>query len=141
MSSNQAIVDACHRAYTGFEKNDSSDLVALMSPDVVFHFPTSLPYGGTFHGREGFVAFYKDLFDHYYEYFDYDLHTVLDAGSHVVVPVRARAKAKNGRTMENEHLLLFAVTDGLITQARLYADTAKGRDVLEGLEFFASAAN
>ncbi|WP_405833359.1 nuclear transport factor 2 family protein [Streptomyces sp. NBC_01176] len=141
MSSNQAIVDACHRAYTGFEKNDSSDLVALMSPDVVFNFPTSLPYGGTFHGREGFVAFYKDLFDHYYEYFDYDLHTVLDAGSHVVVPVRARAKAKNGRTMENEHLLLFAVTDGLITQARLYADTAKGRDVLEGLEFFASAAN
>ncbi|MER5408491.1 nuclear transport factor 2 family protein [Streptomyces sp. NPDC002769] len=141
MSSNQAIVDACHRAYTGFEKNDSSDLVALMSPDVVFHFPTSLPYGGTFHGREGFVAFYKDLFDHYYEYFDYDLHTVLDAGSHVVVPVRARAKAKNGRTMENEHLLLFAVTDGRITEARLYADTAKGRDVLEGLEFFASAAN
>ncbi|MET8810065.1 nuclear transport factor 2 family protein [Streptomyces sp. NPDC004546] len=141
MSSNQAIVDACHRAYTGFEKNDSSDLVALMSPDVVFHFPTSLPYGGTFHGREGFVAFYKDLFDHYYEYFNYDLHTVLDAGSHVVVPVRARAKAKNGRTMENEHLLLFAVTDGLITQARLYADTAKGRDVLEGLEFFPPAAN
>ncbi|MEV8562742.1 nuclear transport factor 2 family protein [Streptomyces sp. NPDC051917] len=141
MSSNQAIVDACHRAYTGFEKNDSSDLVALMSPDVVFHFPTSLPYGGTFHGQEGFVAFYKDLFDHYYEYFNYDLHTVLDAGSHVVVPVRARAKAKNGRTMENEHLLLFAVTDGLITEARLYADTAKGRDVLEGLEFFPSAAN
>jgi ketosteroid isomerase-like protein len=141
MLSNQAIVDACHRAYTGFEKNDSSDLVALMSPDVVFHFPASLPYGGTFHGREGFVAFYRDLFDHYYEYFNYDLHTVLDAGSHVVVPVRARAKAKNGRTMENEHLLLFAVTDGLITEARLYADTAKGRDVLEGLEFLHSAAN
>ncbi|MGW3633334.1 nuclear transport factor 2 family protein [Streptomyces sp. NPDC005122] len=141
MSSNQTIVDACHRAYTGFEKNDSTDLVALMSPDVAFHFPTSLPYGGTFHGREGFVAFYKDLFDHYYEYFHYDLHTVLDAGSHVVVPVRARARAKNGRTMENEHLLLFAVTDGLITEARLYADTAKGRDVLEGLEFFASAAD
>ncbi|MGW1506607.1 nuclear transport factor 2 family protein [Streptomyces mirabilis] len=141
MSSNQAIVDACHRAYTGFEKNDSSDLVALMSPDVVFHFPTSLPYGGTFHGQKGFVAFYKDLFDHYYEYFNYDLHTVLDAGSHVVVPVRARAKAKNGRTMENEHLLLFAVTDGLITEARLYADTAKGRDVLEGLEFSPSAAD
>jgi ketosteroid isomerase-like protein len=140
MSSNQAIVDACHRAYTGFEKNDSSDLVALMSPDVVFHFPTSLPYGGTFHGRDGFVAFYKDLFDHYYEHFDYDLHAVLDAGSHVVVPVRARAKAKNGRTMENEHLLLFAVTDGLVTEARLYADTAKGRDVLEGMEFFPSAA-
>jgi ketosteroid isomerase-like protein len=141
MSSNQTIVDACRRAYTGFEENDSSDLVALMSPNMVFHFPTSLPYGGTFHGREGFMAFYEDLYAHYYEYFNYDLHAVLDAGSHVAVPVRARGKAKNGRTMENEHLLLFTVTDGLITEARLYADTAKGRDVIEGLESFPSAAN
>lgn len=141
MSDNKAIVAACRRAYSGFEKNDSSDLVELMSPDVLFHFPTSLPYGGTFRGQEGFRAFYKDIFDHYYEYFNYDAHAVLDAGSHVVVPVVARAKAKNGRTMENEHLLLFAVTDGLITEARLYADTAKGRDVIEGLEFFPSAAD
>jgi ketosteroid isomerase-like protein len=141
MSHNQAIVDACRRAYFGFEKNDSSDLVTLMSPDVVFHFPTSLPYGGTFRGREGFVAFYQDLFDHYYEYFNYDAHAVLDAGTHVVVPVTARAKAKNGRTMENEHCLLFTVSDGLITEARLYADTAKGRDVIEGLQVFPSAAS
>jgi ketosteroid isomerase-like protein len=141
MSRNQAIVDACRRAYSGFEKNDSSDLMALMSPDVVFHFPTSLPYGGTFRGREGFLAFYQDLFDHYYEYFNYDAHAVLDAGSHVVVPVRARAKAKNGRTMENEHCLLFTVADGLVTEARLYADTAKGRDVIDGLQVFPSAAS
>ncbi|MFD8999561.1 nuclear transport factor 2 family protein [Streptomyces sp. NPDC059582] len=140
MSDNKAIVNACRRAYSGFAKNDSTDLVALMSSDVIFDFPASLPYGGTFHGKEGFVAFYQDLFDHYYEYFEYDAHAVLDAGSHVVVPVRARAKAKNGRTMENEHCLLFTVVDGLITEARLYADTAKGRDVIEGLEVFPSAA-
>ncbi|WP_329166061.1 nuclear transport factor 2 family protein [Streptomyces sp. NBC_01717] len=129
------------RASSGFEENDSSDLVDLMSPDVIFHFPTSLPYGGTFRGPEGFRAFYQDLFDHYYEYFDYDAYAVLDAGSHVVVPVKARAKAKNGRTMENEHCLLFTVNDGLITEARLYADTAKGRDVIDGLEVFPSAAS
>ncbi|MFD8505200.1 nuclear transport factor 2 family protein [Streptomyces sp. NPDC059687] len=140
MSRNEDIVNACRSAYSGFEKNDSSDLVALMSPDVIFHFPTSLPYGGTFHGREGFRAFYRDLFDHYYEYFDYDAHTVLDAGSHVVVPVTARAKAKNGRIMENEHCLLFRVVDGLVVEARLYADTAKGGDVIDGLEVFPSAA-
>ncbi|KUJ35900.1 limonene-1,2-epoxide hydrolase [Streptomyces sp. NRRL F-5122] len=140
MSRNQAIVDACRRAYSGFEENDSSDLVALMSPEVVFHFPTSLPYGGTFHGPEGFLAFYQDIYDHYYETFNYDARTVLDAGSHVIVPVRARAKAKTGRTMENEHCLLFTVKDGLITEARLYADTAKGRDSIEGLQVCPSAA-
>ncbi|MGW2501963.1 nuclear transport factor 2 family protein [Streptomyces sp. NPDC001588] len=140
MSRNQPIVDACRRAYSGFEENDSSDLVALMSPEVVFHFPTSLPYGGTFHGPEGFLAFYQDIYDHYYDTFNYDAHTVLDAGSHVIVPVRARARAKSGRTMENEHCLLFTVKDGLITEARLYADTAKGRDSIEGLQAYPSAA-
>jgi ketosteroid isomerase-like protein len=45
----------------------------------------------------------------------------------VIVPVIARAKAKNGRTMENEHLFLFAISDGKIVEARLYPDTAKAR--------------
>jgi uncharacterized protein len=61
MSNNLKIIDACWRAYTGFEKNDSTELIALMSPDVVFHFPTSLPYGGTFHGPQGFQAFHADI--------------------------------------------------------------------------------
>ncbi|TFV33013.1 nuclear transport factor 2 family protein [Streptomyces sp. T1317-0309] len=140
MPRNQPIVDAGRRAYSGFEENDSSDLVALMSPEVVFHFPTSLPSGGTFHGPEGVLAFYQDIYDHYYDTFNYDAHTVLDAGSHVIVPVRARARAKTGRTMENEYCLLSTVKDGLITEARLYADTAKGRDSIEGLQAYPSAA-
>ena len=44
MTDNSAIIAACHRAYTGFEANDPADLIALMTPDVVFDFPTSLRY-------------------------------------------------------------------------------------------------
>lgn len=36
--------------------------------------------------------------------------------------------------MENEHLFLFRVRDGKIVYGRIYADTARGRDVLEGRE-------
>ena len=140
MSNNQKIIDACWRAYTGFEKNDSTDLIALMSPEVVFYFPTSLPYGGTFHGPQGFQAFYADIYGHYYDVFNYDAHAVLDAGSHVIVPVIARAKAKNGRTMQNEHLFLFAISDGKIVEVRLYPDTAKGRDSIAGMPTYPSAA-
>jgi len=50
------------------------------------------------------------------------------------VPVIARAKTKRGFSMENEHLFLFRVRDGKITYGRIYADTARGRDVLEGRE-------
>ena len=59
---------------------------------------------------------------------------MLDAGTHVIVPVVARARAKNGRTMENQHCFLFQVRDGRIVYGRIYADTAKGRDVIEGLQ-------
>ncbi|WP_327123090.1 hypothetical protein [Streptomyces sp. NBC_01727] len=64
MSREQEIVETCWQAYSGFEENDSADLVTLMSP-VIFNFPTSLPHAGTFHGSEGFPDFYRDTYDHY----------------------------------------------------------------------------
>jgi hypothetical protein len=132
--SNAAIVEACRLAYTGFEKNQREPLGKLLDKNVVFEFPQSLPYGGTYTGIEEFQAWWKELYSKYYDYFHYDAHDVIDAGDYVIVPVAARAKAKTGAVMENEHLFLFKVKDGKIVYGRIYADTAKGRDVLEGRE-------
>lgn len=38
-----------------FRAGDIDGVLALLSPDVVFHEPTDLPYGRDFHGREGFL--------------------------------------------------------------------------------------
>ena len=133
MPDNLEIIEACRLAFTGFEANDKTQLIKLLASDVVFEFPTSLPYGGTYKGIEEFKAFWADLYENYYEYFNYDARNILDAGSHVIVPVIARAKAKNGRFMENEHCMLFKVENGRVVYGRIYADTAKGRDVLDGL--------
>ncbi len=133
MPDNSRIVEACRLAFTGFEKNDKTILMNFLADDIVFEFPTSLPYGGKYVGLEKFKAFWADLYENYYEYFNYDATDVLDAGTHVIVPVVARAKSKNGRFMENQHCFLFKVEDGRITHGRIYADTAKGRDVIEGL--------
>ncbi|CAN5606656.1 hypothetical protein BH09PSE5_BH09PSE5_35720 [soil metagenome] len=141
MSDNSKIVKACRLAYTGFEKNQREPLLALLSEDVVFEFPKSLPYGGVYRGLKEFKAFWADLYDNYYEYFNYDARAVLDAGSHVVVPVVARALGKNGRTMENEHCFLFEIKDGKIVYGRIYADTAKGRDILQGMVLHPSKAS
>jgi ketosteroid isomerase-like protein len=131
---NAQIVEAARLAYTGFDKNQREPLLKLLDKDVVFEFPQSLPYGGTYRGVEEFKAFWKLLYSTYYDYFNYDAHAVIDAGDYVLVPVTARARAKNGKVMENEHLFLFQVKDGKIVYGRIYADTAKGRDVLEGIE-------
>jgi ketosteroid isomerase-like protein len=141
VSDNSTIIAACHLAYEGFEKNDKSQLISLLADDVVFEFPKVLPYGGVYKGIAEFKAFWADLYENYYDYFNYDAHAVLDAGTHVIVPVLAHAKAKNGRTMENEHCFLFEVRDGKIVYGRIYADTAKGRDILEGMTLHPSRAS
>lgn len=140
-ANNTAIVEACRLAYTGFDKNKREQLLGFLASDVVFEFPKTLPYGGTYKGLAEFKAFWADLYENYYEYFNYDAHDVLDCGTHIVVPVVARAKAKNGKTMENEHCFLFRVEGGKIVHGRIYADTAKGRDVLEGLQMHPSRAS
>ncbi|NTE84566.1 SnoaL-like domain-containing protein [Agrobacterium tumefaciens] len=141
MSQNNEIVEACRLAFSGFEKNDKSKLLPLLTDDVVFEFPTSLPYGGRYKGVAEFKEFWNDLYENYYEHFNYDALDVLDAGSHVIVPVVARALAKNGKSMENQHCFLFKVENGRVVYGRIYADTAKGRDVLEGMKIHPSRAS
>jgi ketosteroid isomerase-like protein len=141
MADNSEIIKACRLAFTGYEKNDKSLLLTILADDVVFDFPTSLPYGGKYVGLKGFKDFWADLYETYYDYFNYDAIDVLDAGTHVIVPVVARARAKNGRTMENQHCFLFKVQAGRIVYGRIYADTAKGRDLIEGLERSPSRAS
>lgn len=130
---NAELKNACLKAFTGFERNDRSDLAKAMSDDVVFEFSDSLPYGGTYHGKQEFQAFWTHL-SREYEYFVYDARAVLIVEDYIIVPVIARAKTLAGFSMENEHCFLFRVEDGQIVYGRIYADTARGRDVLEGRE-------
>ena len=130
---NTTLIAACKKAFSGFERNDKTDLVAHLADDVVFEFSDSLPYGGTFVGKREFQAFWAHVYREY-EYFNYDARTVLQAEDYVIVPVVARAKTKAGFSMENEHLFLFRVKEAKIVWGRIYADTARGRDVLEGRE-------
>jgi uncharacterized protein len=67
-------------------------------------------------------------------YFRYDAHEIIDAGDTIVVPVKTDALSIRGIRMQNEHLFLFKIRDGRPVYARLYADTARGRDVIAGEE-------
>ena len=91
----------------------------------------SLPYGGVFTGRDEFVAYWKEVGKEW-EYFRYEAHEIIDAGDTIIVPVRTDALSTRGIQMRNEHLFLFKVRDGKVFFCRLYADTARGRDVIEG---------
>ncbi|WP_351234243.1 nuclear transport factor 2 family protein [Streptomyces sp. NPDC002133] len=130
---NDSIVAAVTTAFTGYEHNDRGPLIALLSDDFTFEMSDSLPYGGKYVGAAEFVAYWKEVGKEW-EYFRYDAHQVIDAGDTIVVPVRTDALSTRGIRMQNEHLFLFKVSHGKIVSGRLYADTARGRDVIEGRE-------
>ena len=129
--SNEQIVAALRAAFTGYQANDRGPLVALLSDDFHFEMSDSLPYGGVYTGPGEFAAYWKEV-GREWEHFWYDTDGVIDAGDTLVVPVRTDALSVRGIEMRNEHLFLFRVLDGQVVFCRLYADTARGRDVIEG---------
>jgi uncharacterized protein len=131
--SNQKLLTALKAAFTGYENNDSTRLLELLSDDFTFEMSDSLPYGGRYVGRSEFVGFWKAVAKEW-TYFRYDAHEIIDAGDTIIVPVKADALSIRGIRMQNEHLFLFKVKAGRPVFARLYADTARGRDVISGRE-------
>jgi hypothetical protein len=57
--SNQKLLAALEAAFTGYEKNSSALLLELLADDFRFEFSDSLPYGGSYVGRDEFLGFWK----------------------------------------------------------------------------------
>lgn len=131
--SNEEIAAVLKARFTGYEHDDNSPLVALLSKDFTFEMSDSLPYGGTYIGPGEFAAWWEAV-GAQWEHFRYEAHEVIVSGDTFVIPVRTDALSKEGIRMRNEHLFLFKAKDGKLVHGRLYADTARGRDVIEGRE-------
>lgn len=127
--SDQQLVAAVRAAFTGYEKNDYTLLVEAMHPEFAFEMSDSLPYGGTFIGPAEFVEWRERVLGKW-EYFNYDAHEIISAPGRLIVPVKTDARSLSGIEMRNEHLFLFGIDEGRLVWGRLYADTARGRDVI-----------
>ena len=117
-----------------FEANDRTRIVSMLPESFVLKIPETLPYGGSFQGPEEFDRFFRRIYDdhEYWSWFHTELvlGRVLDAGTHLVAPIRVTARAKSSEaTLSVENLWLFEMADGNFVRAQLYADTAAGRNV------------
>ena len=86
-----------------------------------------MPSGSSYFGRDEFVGFWKAVAKEW-TYFHNDAHEIIDTGDTIIVPVKTDALSIRGIRLQNEHLFLFKMKDGRPVFARLYADTARGRD-------------
>jgi hypothetical protein len=117
-----------------FGANDRTRIVSMLPETFVLKIPETLPYGGSFQGPGEFDRFFKRIYDDhdFWSWFHTELALgrVLDAGTHLVAPIRVTARAKSsGATLSVENLWLFEIADGNFVRAQLYADTAAGRNI------------
>ncbi|MFE6861811.1 nuclear transport factor 2 family protein [Nocardia sp. NPDC057668] len=100
-------------------------MAAHLAPDIVMHQAPSLPYGGEWHGHEGFRRFIAAMGESW-DGLWFDEQQFLSADDRIVVHTRGRLRARRtGRTLNTSLLQWISFRDGLITEFRpYYLDTA-----------------
>jgi hypothetical protein len=121
MDSNVATI---RRFYDALDAGDIPTILTLLAPQIEWQVPTSLPYGGLFHGHEGFQTFLGKLIEQPLE-FRRELREVLDVGDRIVVLLRFYAKPKGGmQDFEVPEVHVWTVMNSRITRLEAYPDTA-----------------
>jgi ketosteroid isomerase-like protein len=119
-------------AFDAVEQRDEPRLARLYHPDVEFHWPASLPYGGSFHGLgelqgphgRGWTGVW-DPFQRAIEERRMDPRVVAATVREVVVHWHQRGVKADGERIDMEALGLYEVRDGKFARAQMfYFDTA-----------------
>jgi len=129
-------VDVVLRTFRAVEQRDVEGLFALYHPDVEFHDPPSLPYGGSFRAKadirarlehapgETWLGTWGPLQPTEAER-RMDPRVVAAGGAEVVVLYRQRALAPDGERLDAPVLGLYEVRDGKFARAQMFHfDTA-----------------
>ncbi len=109
------------------ERRDDQRLNELIYPDAKFHWPPSLPYGGTYRGREAETR-QGPTWSRSWEHLQpsdferrMDLHVVAARESEVVVLWRQSGISPAGEQFDSPVLGLYEVRDGKLARAQMFS--------------------
>lgn len=113
--------------YEAAKQGDLAAGLAVLDPSFVLHEADSLPYGGSYHGPEGFAQGFGTIVQHLGP-FEFELENVLGAGDeHVLVLIHIWGTAPaTGKAYDMNIAELWKLRDGKAVELRpYYWDTAK----------------
>jgi ketosteroid isomerase-like protein len=118
-------VDVVLAAFDSVERRDDARLAELCQPDAEFHWPPSLPYGGTVRGpgratQEGGWSGSWDRVQPSRAERRMDPRVVAATEREVVVLWRQRGVAPAGERFDSEVLGLYRVTRSLLARAQMF---------------------
>jgi ketosteroid isomerase-like protein len=126
-----ASTDIVMAAFAAVERRDERRLAELYHPEVEFHWPPSLPYGGSVHGAAALQAGDRTGFDQVWDPLQPTWHerrmdprVVAATDQEVVVLWHQRGLRPAGQRLDMETLGLYGVRDGKFARAQMfYFDT------------------
>jgi uncharacterized protein len=128
-------VDVVQGAWDAWVAGDIEAATNIVAPEGEITAPSTLPWGGTFLGPEGFRDFLTGLLNHFKD-FKATPEKVLGADDdHVIVTANVRGRTKAGGTIENRSVWIYKLRGGQVVSAETFADTAA---ILKALEKSAS---
>lgn len=121
-TTNLAVVEAIYQAVA---QNDLPAILQSLDETVIAHQAASLPYGGTYHGHDGFMQMGTAIFDTW-EGFQTLPDQFLDAGDWVIVQAVMRGKARQtGQPLDMPLTEMWRLQDGKVQEITpFYWDTA-----------------
>lgn len=109
-----------HALFDAFERKDLETVLAGLDPDIVIYQEESLPYGGTYHGHDGFLNLLQRL-DECWEEFDVRPLEIIGNGEHLAAQLKCVAKARStGSTLETTMVELFSFQNGKVSEIRVF---------------------
>jgi ketosteroid isomerase-like protein len=107
--------DLVRRGYEAFAAGDVGTLNELFADDIVWHTPGRSPISGDQRGKQAVLEFFGRIGEETQGSFKLDLHDVIGNDEHVVVLSKATGQ-RGGKTLENNVVNVFHVTDGKVTE-------------------------
>ena len=118
-------VDVIQGAWDAFAKGDIEAATSIVAPEGEITAPSTLPWGGTFLGPEGFRDFLRGLLSNFKD-FKATPEKVLGADDdHVIVTAQIRGRTKSGTPIENRSVWVYKLRGGQVESAEAFSDTAQ----------------
>ena len=118
-------VDVIQTAWDAFGRGDIDKATSVADPNAEFVAPASVPWGGTYHGPEGFRELLASIVGNF-DKFEAKPEKVLGADDdHVVVLARFTARTKGGEDVEGEAVWLYKMRNGQVVRGDAFTDTAR----------------
>ena len=125
--SSEENVDIVRRGYAAFSAGELEAFDELFTDDAVWHVPGSGSLSGAKNGRDVIVAYFGELMSRSGGTVRVTLQDVIAGDNHTIGLHHSHAE-RNGRILDQNAVLVFALRDGRVSEVREFNDDTARND-------------